>query len=126
MSNMFGGGGGGTMGVDPTTDTTDSVRTSSWTCSYTLRVKQPVTDRLVRTSFIPVPTSMGRGTGDARRPQGRIKDFYQGRAPSDGLVLDSLPLFELHIEILLADVTKPEKLNILTLTWPMTSLVTTR
>ena len=26
------------MGVDPTTDTTDSVCKSSWTCSYTLRV----------------------------------------------------------------------------------------
>ena len=46
------------MGVDPTTDTTDSVRTSSWTCSYTVRVKQPVADRIVRTSFRPVPTRM--------------------------------------------------------------------
>ena len=39
---------------------------------------------------------------------------------------DSLALFELNIEILLADVTKPEKSNILTLTWPVTSLVTPR
>ena len=39
---------------------------------------------------------------------------------------DSLALFELNIAILLADVTKPEKSNILTLTWPVTSLVTPR
>ena len=32
----------------------------------------------------------------------------------------------LNIAILLADVTKPEKLNILTLTWPVTALVTSR
>ena len=32
----------------------------------------------------------------------------------------------LNIEILLADVTKPEMSNILTLTWPVTSLVTPR
>ena len=46
------------MGVDPTTDTKDSVRASSWTCSYTLRVKQPVADRIVRTSFGFVATRM--------------------------------------------------------------------
>ena len=39
---------------------------------------------------------------------------------------DSLTLFELNIDIVLADVTKPEKSNILTLTWPVTSLVTQR
>ena len=39
---------------------------------------------------------------------------------------DSLALFELNIAILLADVTKPEKSKILTLTWPVTSLVTPR
>ena len=37
---------------------------------------------------------------------------------------DSLTLFALNIEILLADVTKPEKSKILTLTWPVTSSVT--
>ena len=46
------------MGVDPTMDTTESVRTNSWTCSYTLRVKQPVAERIVRASFRPVPTRM--------------------------------------------------------------------
>ena len=35
-----------------------------------------------------------------------------------------LPLFALNIEILLSDVTKPEKSKILTLTWPVTSSVT--
>ena len=39
---------------------------------------------------------------------------------------DSSALFELNIAILPADVTKPEKSNILTLTWPVTSLVTPR
>ena len=38
---------------------------------------------------------------------------------------DSLALFALNIEIMLAD-TKPEKSNILTLTWPLTSSVTSR
>ena len=46
------------MGVDATTDTMDSVRTSSWACSYIIRVKQPVADRIVRTSFRSVPTRM--------------------------------------------------------------------
>ena len=32
--------------------------TSSWTCSYTLRIKQSVADRIVRTSFRSVPTRM--------------------------------------------------------------------
>ena len=45
---------------------------------------------------------------------------------SDTIRADSLALFELNIAILLADVTKPEKSNILTLTWPVTSLVTPR
>ena len=35
---------------------------------------------------------------------------------SDTIHADSLALFALNIEIVLADVTKPEKLNILTLT----------
>ena len=35
---------------------------------------------------------------------------------SDTVRADSLPLFALNIENLLADVTKPEKWNILTLT----------
>ena len=39
---------------------------------------------------------------------------------------DSLALFEVNIDILLADVTKPENSNISTLTWPVTSLVTPR
>ena len=44
----------------------------------------------------------------------------------DTIHADSLALFELNIAILLADVTKPKKSNILTLTWPVTSLVTPR
>ena len=44
----------------------------------------------------------------------------------DTIHADSLALFEVNIYILLADVTKPEKSNILTLTWPVTSLVTPR
>ena len=43
---------------------------------------------------------------------------------SDTIHADSLALFALNIEILLADVTKPEKSTILTLTWPVTSSVT--
>ena len=43
---------------------------------------------------------------------------------SDTINADSLALFTLNIEILLADVTKPEKSKILTLTWPVTSSVT--
>ena len=43
---------------------------------------------------------------------------------SDTIHADSLTLFALNIEILLADVTKPEKSKILTLTWPGTSSVT--
>ena len=39
---------------------------------------------------------------------------------------DSLALFELNIDILFADVTKPEKSNIPTLTGPVTSLVIQR
>ena len=45
---------------------------------------------------------------------------------SDTIHVDSLALFAFNIEILLADVTKPEMSNILTLTWPVTSLVTPR
>ena len=43
---------------------------------------------------------------------------------SDTTHADSLALFALNIEILLADVTKPEMSNILILTWPVTSLMT--
>ena len=43
---------------------------------------------------------------------------------SDTIHADSLALFALNIEILLADVTKPEKSKILTLTWSVTSSVT--
>ena len=43
---------------------------------------------------------------------------------SDTIHADSLALSALNIEILLADVTKPEKSKILTLTWPVTSSVT--
>ena len=43
---------------------------------------------------------------------------------SDTIHADSLASFALNIEILLADVTKPEKSKILTLTWPVTSSVT--
>ena len=43
---------------------------------------------------------------------------------SDTIHADSLTLFALNIEILLADVAKPEKSKILTLTWPVTSSVT--
>ena len=45
---------------------------------------------------------------------------------SDTIHADYLALFVLNIAILLADVTKPEMSNILTLTWPVTSLVTPR
>ena len=60
------------MDVDPTTDTTDSVRTSSWMCSYTLRlwVYQPVADRIVRTSFRAVPTRMVAGLSFGWRQPG--------------------------------------------------------
>ena len=44
----------------------------------------------------------------------------------DTIHADSLALFEVNIELFLDDVTKPEKSNILTLTWPVTSLVTPR
>ena len=43
---------------------------------------------------------------------------------SDTIHADSLALFALNIEVLLADVTKPEKSKILTLTWSVTSSVT--
>ena len=43
---------------------------------------------------------------------------------SDTIHADSLAMFALNIEILLADVTKPKKSKILTLTWPVTSSVT--
>ena len=43
---------------------------------------------------------------------------------SDTIHADSLALFALNIKILLADITKPEKSKILTLTWPVTSSVT--
>ena len=43
---------------------------------------------------------------------------------SDTIHADSLALFALNIDILLADVTKPEKSKILTLTWSVTSSVT--
>ena len=43
---------------------------------------------------------------------------------SDTIHADSLALFAFNIEILLADVTKPEKSKTLTLTWPVTSSVT--
>ena len=45
---------------------------------------------------------------------------------SDTIHADSLALVALNIGILHADVTKPEMSNILTLTWPVTSLVTKR
>ena len=45
---------------------------------------------------------------------------------SDTIHADSLALFALNIEILHADVTKPEMSNILILTWHFTSLVTPR
>ena len=59
-------------------------------------------------------------------------DLYYGRKAqemilanvSDTIHAESLALFALNIEIVLADVTKPEKSNILTLTWPVTSSVT--
>ena len=44
----------------------------------------------------------------------------------DTIHADSLALFELDIETLLADVTKPEKSNIPAVTWPVTSLETPR
>ena len=46
------------------------------------------------------------------------------RDVSNTIHADSLALFALNIESLLADVTKPEKSKILTLTWPVTSSVT--
>ena len=45
---------------------------------------------------------------------------------SDTIHAYSLALFEFTIEILLADVTKPEKTSILTLTCPVSSLMTPR
>ena len=45
---------------------------------------------------------------------------------SDTIHADSLALFPLNIEILLADVTNPEKSKTMTLTWPVTSSVTSR
>ena len=42
---------------------------------------------------------------------------------SDTIHTDSLALFALNIEFVLADVTKPEKSKILTLTWPVTPSV---
>ena len=45
---------------------------------------------------------------------------------SDTIHADSLALFALNIEILLADVIKPEKSKISTLTWPVTLSVTSR
>ena len=45
---------------------------------------------------------------------------------SDTIHADSLALFALNIEILLADVTKSDKSNIPPLTWPVTSAVTSR
>ena len=62
-------------------------------------------------------------------------DLYYGHKAQEMILLtnvrdtihaDSLALFELNIEILLADITKPEKSNIFTLPWPVTSLVTPR
>ena len=44
----------------------------------------------------------------------------------DTIHADLLALFQLNIDILLADAIKPEKSNIPTLTWPLTSLVTPR
>ena len=44
---------------------------------------------------------------------------------SDTIHVDSL-VFALNIEILLADVSKPEKSKILTLTWPVMSSVTSK
>ena len=43
---------------------------------------------------------------------------------SDTIHADSLALFALNIDILLADVTKPKKSKIMTLTWPVTSSMT--
>ena len=59
-------------------------------------------------------------------------DLYYGHKAQEMILTDvsdtihavSLSLFALNIEILLADVTKPEKSKILTLTWPVTSSVT--
>ena len=59
-------------------------------------------------------------------------DLYYGHKAQEMILIDisdtihagSLALFALTIEILLADVTKPEKSKILTLTWPVTSSVT--
>ena len=61
-------------------------------------------------------------------------DLYYGHKAQEMLLTDvidtihadSLALFTLNIEVLLADVTKPEKSKILTLTWPVTSSVTSR
>ena len=45
---------------------------------------------------------------------------------SDTIHADSLALFAFNLEIVLTDVTKPKKSNILILTWPVTSSVTSR
>ena len=52
--------------------------------------------------------------------------WYLGTNVRDTIHADSLALFELNIAILLTDVTKHEESNILTLTWPVRSLVTPR
>ena len=62
------------------------------------------------------------------------RDLYYGHKAQEMIVIDVsdiihadlLALFALNIEILLADVTKPEKSKILTLSWPVTSSVTSR
>ena len=61
--------------------------------------------------LVPWPVLRSQSTGN---------DTYN---VSDTIHADSLALFALNIEILLADVTKPEKSKILTLTWPVTSSV---
>ena len=59
-------------------------------------------------------------------------DLYYGHSAQeiiftkirDTIHADSLALLELNIKIFLADISKPEKSNIPTWTWPVTSLVT--
>ena len=73
---------------------------------------------------------IGQRQSDVMFPRFRLKiRVYQEMIltnVNDTIHADSLALFELNIEILFADVTKLEKSNILNLTWPVTSLFTSR
>ena len=68
------------------------------------------------------------------RPEMTLSCTYYGHKAQEMILTDvsdtihdnSLALFALNIDILLANVTKPQKMKILILTWPVTSSVTSR